>query len=81
MKNKNKVDVNKLQSDFFKIITQEASEFRKPGEGPSMGFLYGRVAAILQELAWVPEVQQALQSTVDRHYRAQARLAVPAESI
>lgn len=81
MKNKNKVDVTKLVSEFFKIITDEASEFRAPGEGPSFGYLYGRLSGIVQDLLWVPEVQQALQTEVDRHNRSKARLAVPTQSI
>lgn len=81
MKNKNKVNVVKLQEEFFDIITQEAAAFTGPGAGPSYAYLYGRVSALMQGLMWVPELQAEMQATVDRHNREQARLAVPAESI
>jgi len=81
MKNKNKVDVVKLQEEFFNIITEEASAFTGPGAGPSYAYLYGRLSAMMQGLMWVPELQSEMQLQVDRYNREQARLAVPAESI
>jgi len=78
---KSNVDIRQLQEEFFKMITEEASEFRELGTGPSYGYLYGRLTGLLQDLMWVPEVQEALQRNVAWGARKQAKLAVPAESI